>query len=59
MVKGMNRIKEKINNFIDALPFLVLQLIPPVILVVMLWIMYQISVSDLPDWVKFVLLYKR
>lgn len=55
----MRTIKEKINNFIDALPFLVLQLIPPVILVVMLWIMYQISVSDLPDWVKFVLLYKR
>lgn len=55
----MKTIKEKINNFIDTLPFLALQLVPPVILAVVVWIAYQISVSDLPDWVKIVLLCRR
>lgn len=52
----MKWIKEKIDSFMEALPFLALQLVAPVTIAVVLWISYLISVSDLPDWFKFFLL---
>ena len=52
----MKKIKKKINDFIDMLPFLILQFLPVIILVVVLVFAYWVSVSDLPDWFKFFLL---
>jgi hypothetical protein len=52
----MKKLKKKINDFIDMLPFLILQFLPVVALVVFLVFAYWISVSDLPDWFKYVLL---
>lgn len=52
----MKKIKKKINDFIDMLPYLTLQLLPIIILVIFLVFAYWVSVSDLPDWFKFFLL---
>lgn len=52
----MKKIKKKIDDFMDCLPFLVLQLLPVIVLAILMLIAYWISVSDLPDWFKFFLL---
>lgn len=52
----MKRIKKKINNFIDMLPYLTLQFLPIIVLVIVLLFAYLISISNLPDWFKFFLL---
>lgn len=52
----MNKIKKKIDNFIDMLPIFILQFLPIIILVIFLVFAYWVSVSDLPDWFKYVLL---
>lgn len=52
----MKKIKKKIDNFIDMLPYLILQFLPVLILVIVLVFAYWVSVSDLPDWFKFFLL---
>ena len=52
----MKRIKKKIDDFIDVLPYFILQFLPVIILVIALLSAYWISVSDLPDWFKFFLL---
>lgn len=52
----MKKIKKKIENFIDMLPYLILQFLPIIILIIGLAIAYWIAVSDLPDWLKFFLL---
>ena len=52
----MKKIKKKIENFIDMLPYFVLQFLPIIMLVVGLYIAYLIAISDLPDWLKFFLL---
>ena len=52
----MKRIRKKINDFIDCLPYLILQLLPIIILIIFLVFAYWISVSDLPNWFKFFLL---
>ncbi len=52
----MKKIKKKIDNFIDMLPYLILQFLPVLILVIVLVSAYWVSVSDLPDWFKFFLL---
>ena len=52
----MKKFKKKINDFIDMLPYLILQLLPIIILIMALVFAYWVSVSDLPDWFKFFLL---
>ena len=52
----MKRIKKKINDFIDMLPYLILQFLPAITLSLVLLIVYWISISDLPNWFKFFLL---
>lgn len=52
----MKRIRKKINDFIDCLPYLILQLLPIIMLIIFLVFAYWISVSDLPNWFKFFLL---
>ena len=52
----MKKIKKKIDNFIDMLPYLILQFLPAIVLGFILLITYLISISDLPDWFKFFLL---
>ena len=52
----MKRIKKKINDFMDCLPYLVLHFLPTITLGLVLLIVYWISISDLPDWFKFFLL---
>lgn len=52
----MEKFKKKINDFIDMLPYLILQLLPIIILIIVLVFAYWVSVSDLPDWFKFFLL---
>lgn len=52
----MNKIKKKIKNFIEFLPFLTIQLLPFIVIGI-LWLMaYLVAISDLPDWFKFFLL---
>lgn len=52
----VKKIKKKIENFIDMLPFLTLQFLPIIVLVIFLAFAYWVSVSDLPDWFKYALL---
>ena len=52
----MKKIKKKISNFIDMLPYLILQFLPVILLIIVLVFVYLVSVSDLPDWFKFFLL---
>ena len=49
-------IKRKIDSFMEALPFLALQLVGPISLAIFLGLAYLVSTSDLPDWFKFFLL---
>lgn len=52
----MKKFKKKIDNFIDMLPYLTLQFLPVIILVIFLVFAYWVSASNLPDWFKFFLL---
>lgn len=52
----MKKIKKKINDFIDFLPYLILRVLPVIVLGIVLLIAYWISTSNLPDWFKFFLL---
>lgn len=52
----MEKFKKKINDFIDMLPYLILQFLPTITLGLILLITYWISISDLPNWFKFFLL---
>ena len=52
----MKKIKKKIDNFIDMLPYFILQFLPVILLIIALAFAYWVSVSDLPDWFKFFLL---
>ena len=52
----MKKIKNKIKNFTDALPFLIVQLSPFIAIIIVLLIAYLIATSNLPDWFKFFLL---
>ena len=49
-------IKRKVDSFMEALPFLALQLVGPISLAIFLGLAYLVSISDLPDWFKFFLL---
>ena len=50
------KIKRKIDSFMEALPFLALQLVGPISLAIFLGLAYLVSISNLPDWFKFFLL---
>jgi hypothetical protein len=52
----MEKFKKKINDFIDMLPYLILQFLHAITLGLILLITYWISISDLPNWFKFFLL---
>lgn len=52
----MKKIKKKIDDFMDVLPYLTLQLLPVIVLIMFLVFAYCVSISDLPDWFKFFLL---
>ena len=53
MKKIINKIK---NFFIDVLAILIIVLPPIIVIAIVMWISYLVSISDLPDWFKFFLL---
>ena len=48
--------KKKFNRFKEKILGLLISFLPIITLIIILYIGYLISVSDLPDWFKFFLL---